>query len=254
MQLQFVYLGDDMIEVTEAGGPEFLEVRMTAPITESDYTDVLTPAIDRAIEQAENIRLLVILDGGPGDFTAGAMWQDSRLGFKHWRGFDRCAIATDDSTMTRLISVFGVLMPCPVALFGLSEADDARRWLRESLGSIQIDAVDDNTVCVRLMGKLDSEIYEGKSEDLDNLLAGKSQFGLVIDLREFDGWQGLGALRDHFALASAHVGQLTRAAIVGDAGWQTMASKVGKHAFGVNARHFGANEFDQAVAWVQTGA
>ena len=98
-----------MIEVTEAGGPEFLEVRMTAPITESDYTDVLTPAIDRAIEQAANIRLLVIVDGGPGAFIAGGMWPDSRIASDHWRRVDRCALATVSRTINRLCSLFVVL-------------------------------------------------------------------------------------------------------------------------------------------------
>ena len=239
-----------MIEAIENGGPEFLEVRMAPEITEAEYKDILLPAIDRAIEQADRVRLLLQLEAGFGDFTAGAMVQDARLGFKHWRGFDRCAMVTDDAGMRRMFGLFSAFMPCPVALFATSEVEDARRWLRESLGSIQIDSLGSNTVCVRLRGKLDGNMYEGKSDDLDNLMAPMDGVGLVIDLRDFDGWQGLGALKDHFSLAHQHVAQIRRAAIVGDAGWQAMAAQFGKHVVGLDAKHFDAAAFDAAVTWV----
>ncbi|MDA5557975.1 STAS/SEC14 domain-containing protein [Shimia sp. MMG029] len=240
-----------MIDVKTSEDARFVEITMTAPISEDDYTTTLAPAIDKAIETADHIRLLAIVDGGMSDFTFGALREDSRMGLKHWRGFDRVALVTDDPGIRRMVGMFSVFMPCPVAQFSLAETDTARLWLRESLGSIQIDALAKDTVVVRLMGKLDSETYAGKSEDLDTIFATMGEVGLVIDLREFDGWQGLGALKEHFALAHSHVGQLRRAAIVGDAGWQAMASKFGKHVVGLDAKHFGASAYEEAIAWVQ---
>ncbi len=246
-----VILDSEMIDVNTDAGAQFLEISMTAPITEEDYKDTLIPAMDAAIEAADHIRMLVVVDGGMGDFTIGAMLQDGRMGLKHWRGFDRVALVSDDPGIRRMIGLFGVFMPCPVSVFAMDEKDDARRWLRESLGSIQIDAVAENTVVVRLMGKLDSEIYAEKSKEMDNLFAGMEAVGLVIDLREFDGWQGLGALKDHFSLAHDHVDQVRRVAIVGDAGWQNMASQMGKRLFGLDAKHFAAADYDAALVWVQ---
>ncbi|MDW4496420.1 STAS/SEC14 domain-containing protein [Sulfitobacter sp. D35] len=239
-----------MIEVEQIGAHGIVEIRMSGPVSDKDYTDTLVPAIDAAIAQNETVRLLAIIESGFSDFTLGAIIEDARTGMKHWRGFDRAAIVTDNAAMKRVISAVSVFMPCPVATFDVADVDSARSWLRESLGTIQQVDLENGVLQVRLRGKLDTEAYERDIEDLNRYMAAHDKVRLLIDLRDFDGWQGLGALKDHFHLVRGHARKVERAAVVGDAGWQEMAVQVGKRAFGLDARHFDADDFDAARTWL----
>lgn len=239
-----------MIDVEHTGEHGIVEIRMTAPVTDRDYTEALVPAIDAAIAQGDRVRLLAVVEAGFSDFTLGAMLQDARTGLKHWRGFDRVALVTDNSAIKTAAAAFSVFLPCPVARFTMAELEDARRWLRESLGTIQQEEIGDGILHVSLRGKLDGAAYENDLEDINRFMAQHDKVRLLIDLRDFDGWQGLGALRDHFELVRGHAPRVERAAIVGDAGWQEMAVSIGKRAFGLEARHFATGEFDAAKAWL----
>lgn len=223
---------------------------MTAPVSDSDYKETLMPAIDKAIAGGDRLRILAIVEAGFSDFSLGALLQDARTGLKHWRGFDRAAIVTDNTALKRAMAAFSVFMPCPVSQFAMSELDDARRWLRESLGSIQQEDLGDGMLHLRLRGKVDTQAYETNIEDLNRFMEGRDSIRLLIDLRDFDGWQGLGALRDHFHLVRGHANRVARAAVVGDAGWQEMAVQIGKRAFGIDARHFPAEAFEEARRWL----
>lgn len=239
-----------MIEVQHKGDHGILEIRMTPPVSDSDYTDTLIPAIDAAIAGGDRVRLLAVMEAGFSDFTLGAILRDARTGIKHWRGFDRAAIVTDNGALKTAVGAVSVFMPCPVATFAMSELEEARRWLRESLGTIQQEDLGDGMLHVRFRGKVDADAYETDIEDLNRYLDAHERARLLIDLREFDGWQGLGALRDHFFLVRGHAKHVRRAAIVGDAGWQEMAVQVGKRAFGIDAKYFEADEFDRAKSWL----
>lgn len=239
-----------MIEIEHTDDHGILEIRMTPPVTDKDYTETLIPAIDTAIAKADRVRILAVVEAGFSDFTLGAMLQDARTGFKHWRGFDRAAVVTDNSALKKAIGALSVFMPCPVARFSMTEMEDARRWLRESLGTIQQEEIGEGILHVSLRGKLDSAAYENDIEDLNRYMAQHDKVRLLIDLRDFDGWQGLGALKDHFDLVRGHAHRVERAAIVGNAGWQDMAVSIGKRAFGLDARHFDGDAFDEAKAWL----
>ncbi|MEM7076257.1 MAG: STAS/SEC14 domain-containing protein [Pseudomonadota bacterium] len=240
-----------MISVSPLEDHGILEVRMDPPVSAEDYKSVLVPAIDHAIADADRVRLLVIVSAGFSDFTLGAMFEDTHVGLKHWKGFDRIAVASDNRAMKHAIRAFSVFLPCPVSMFEMDQVEAARRWLRESLGSIQQDDLGEGILHLSLRGKLDSEAYENNIEDLNRFLAAHDDPRLLIDIRDFDGWQGLGALKDHFDLVRSHAPRISRAAVLGDAGWQEMALQIGKRAFALDARFFKAGEFDAAQDWLR---
>ncbi len=239
-----------MIDIHDTGEHGILELKMTPPVTDADYRETLMPALDAALIKGDRLRLLAIVEARPSEFTLGAMVQDARTGLKHWRGFDRIALVTDDRIVRTAVGGFSVFMPCPVATFEMKEVDAARRWLRESLGTIQQEDLGGGMLEVRLRGKVDSAAYDAAIGDLDSFFGAHEQVRLLIDLRDFDGWQGLDALRDHFYLVRGHAKRVQRAAIVGDAGWQDMAVQVGKRAFGLDAKYFAAADMAKAKAWL----
>ncbi|MCB1353932.1 MAG: STAS/SEC14 domain-containing protein [Rhodobacteraceae bacterium] len=239
-----------MIEVTSSPDDTVFEFRASGTVTEADYRDVLVPALDSAIEAREHIRLLGRFGADFDGYTAGAMFEDGRLGLKHWRGFERAAIVTDTHWISAAVKAFSVFMPCPVATFSLGEEDDARRWLRESLGSIHHSDLGQGVLHVRLLGQLDGAAYADVTEDLNAFIRGHDRFRLLLDLREFDGWQGLGALAAHFTLVRDHQSLLDRAAIVGDKAWQALAERIGRQFIKAPVRYFPADDFEQARAWL----
>lgn len=240
-----------MIDVKESNRPDILEVRMTGPVTDSDYENVLMPAIDRAIAESEHVRLLLIAEVGLNDFTLGAMWDDARLGLRNWRGFERVAYVTSNKSMARTIRAFSLAMPCPVHIFEPSEEDAARRWLTESLGAIHQTDLGDGVLHVQLMGKVEAKVYEEEVRDLDAFIRRNERFRLLLDIREFDGWQGLGAMAEHFRLVRDHIDSVDKAAIVGAAGWQKAVAGIGRRVIGREARYFDADNFEAAKAWIK---
>ncbi|MCT4370982.1 STAS/SEC14 domain-containing protein [Yangia mangrovi] len=88
-----------MIDVKDIGEHGILELTMTPPVTDSDYRDTLMPALDAALTKGDRLRLLAIVEARPSEFTLGAMLQDARTGLKHWRGFDRIALVSDDKVV-----------------------------------------------------------------------------------------------------------------------------------------------------------
>lgn len=239
-----------MIEVKTGSQDNLLEVRMHAPVTDKDYKEVLMPAFDAALARAGSLRLLVMMDADISDFTMGALWDDAKMGIGRWSGFDRIAIVTNNAAMTRLVRGFSIFMPCPVAVFPKGDEDKARLWLFESLGAIHQTDLGGGTLHIALLGKVEPEVYAEEIEDLNAFIRRNERFRLLLDIRQFEGWQGLSAMAAHFRLVRDHVGQLEKAAIVGDAGWKAMGVQVVKRLIGAEARYFDNNDFDAAKAWI----
>jgi hypothetical protein len=239
-----------MIEVTSSPADRLLELNVTGTVSDDDYKRVLMPALETAIEAHDRVRLLARFDANFKGYTLGAMFDDARMGLKHWKGFDRAAIVTDTGWITRSVKAFSVIMPCPVATFPLGQEDDARRWLVESLGSIHQTDLGNGALHIRLKGQLDSEVYAAETEELNAFIRANGRFRLLLDLREFDGWQGLGALGEHFRLVRDHHGLIDRAAIVGDKTWQALAQRIGRQFIKAPVHYFPADDFEGAKAWL----
>jgi len=148
-----------------AGLPEgTLGFKISGDVTGGDYDSVLTPAIDKAIEKFDRIRLLAQVGPNFEGYSLDAIWDDTKLGLRHWNGFDRVAVVTDVGWIQMGVKAMAFMMPCPVQLFALGELDDAKRWLSESLGSIHIHSEGD-VITARLLGKLDPGAYDGVNEE-----------------------------------------------------------------------------------------
>lgn len=229
--------------VTESG---IFEIHLTETLTEADYADILTPALDAALSDHDRVRMLVVIGPEFRDFTAGAAWADARLGLRHWSGFDRIAVVSDLDWTKTAVRFVGFAFPGPVDTFDMNELDDARRWLTESLGSLHMTDLGHSVLHVQLNGKLDSAAYERSQGNLDAFIRDHPDFKLLLDLREFDGWQGITALGDHFKLVRDHRHAPTRIAVVGDADWQKLAVKLMRRLATNDSKYFESDHFEDA--------
>jgi hypothetical protein len=233
-----------------SGFPEgTLGFKISGHVTGEDYDAVLTPAIDKAIEEHDRVKLLVQVGPDFEGYSLDAAWDDTRLGLRHWNGFERVAVVSDVPWLRTGIKAMGFMMPCPVRLFSLAELDDAKRWLAESLGSIHF-SIEGDVVTARLIGKLEASAYDGANETIDNVMSRAEHVRLVLDLREFDGWSGLAALGDHLSLVREHRRVPERVAVVGNKTWQKLAEKVMGKFLNADTRFFDGNDYERAVAWL----
>ncbi|WP_380058339.1 STAS/SEC14 domain-containing protein [Falsihalocynthiibacter sp. SS001] len=239
-----------MIELIKGRPDGFLEFHASKTIEADDYEKVIAPALDAALEQHDNIRMLFQIGPDFEGYTASAALEDARLGFRHWRGFDRVAVVTDSDLIKTGIEMFSFSMPCPVKVFELDELDEARMWLELSFGSIHLDDIGGNAIEVKLIGKLDSKVYDRTSIEMDNLIGSRTKIRLLVDLREFDGWQGISALWDHLSLVRDHHNQLERAALVGDKSWQKLAEKAFSKLINADLEYFESDDYGKAKAWI----
>jgi hypothetical protein len=92
-----------------------------------DYRDVLLPIVERAAA-AGDLRVVIVIRDFDG-LTAGALWEDLKMGVEHLRGWKRIALVTDIDWMTHAASLFGWMTPGELKHFPLAERDAAVAWV-----------------------------------------------------------------------------------------------------------------------------
>lgn len=242
-----------MIELAPDQPRGMVEFRARGTVQASDYERVLVPAVERVLSQEGSVRLLGHYGPDFEGYDLGAALDDVRFGLRHWRGFERVAVVTDVRWLAQVVKAVGFTLPCPVKVFANDALDDARRWLRESLGSVQLvfdDAAD--TLTARLLGQLEPGAYDGVRADLDAWLARRDRMRLVLDLREFRGWGGPTALFRHLGIVRGLRDRPERVAIVGEPGWQRLAAQVASQLVRAEVRWFPKPELDRAERWVRS--
>ena len=99
----------------------------TGKLEAEDYRDVLLPAVEGAATRGEVRVVIVISDFG--GLSAGALWEDLRMGVQHLRAWKRIALVTDIEWMTHMTAMFGWMTPGEVKHFPLSERSAAIAWV-----------------------------------------------------------------------------------------------------------------------------
>lgn len=102
-------------------------------IHSDDYLDVLRPAIDAAAATGE-IRLVYVLGDRFEGYSAGASWQDAKLGIDHVKAWDRTALVSDLDWVNHLASLFGWMVPGHFKHFNLADLTEAIRWVASDEG------------------------------------------------------------------------------------------------------------------------
>jgi hypothetical protein len=117
-----------MIEPIHGAPAGVLAFKAVGKVEAADYEDVLTPAIEKAIEEHGKVRLVYVLGPEFEGYSAGAAWEDMKLWAPHLRAWERCAVVTDHGLMADAVRGFGMLMPGQVKVFPVSELDEALAW------------------------------------------------------------------------------------------------------------------------------
>ncbi len=90
---------------------------------------MLDPAVDAALRHRDKIRLLYVLGEEFDGYSAGAAWEDTKLGISHWSAWERIAVVTDRRLIGDSVKAFGWMLPGEVKVFGTADRTDAIAWV-----------------------------------------------------------------------------------------------------------------------------
>jgi hypothetical protein len=116
-----------MLQPLDELPPGVIGFEAVGEVEADDYERVLDPAVDAAANDGR-IRLVYVLGDRFTGYSAGAAWQDTRLGLTHLKAWDRLALVSDLDWVEHLVGLFGWMVPGDVKLFGLNELPRAIDW------------------------------------------------------------------------------------------------------------------------------
>lgn len=100
-------------------------------IRHEDYTGVIIPALEAKVAHGRKIRALVLFGPDFSGYSAEAVWDDTKLGFTHLTAFEKVAVVTDITWVSRACRIFGILVPAPVRVFPTADAATAMAWVND---------------------------------------------------------------------------------------------------------------------------
>lgn len=106
-----------------------LGFRARGQVTAADYENVLVPDVEAAFALKKKLRMLYHAGEDFTGFDAGAMWDDAKLGIRHFSGWERVALVTDVSWLRAAAKAMGFAVPGEFRLFANAELAQAREWL-----------------------------------------------------------------------------------------------------------------------------
>jgi hypothetical protein len=118
-----------MIEILNDVPEGTVGIRLSGKIDADEYKATIEPAVKAALAKRDKINALVIVADDGVDLTAGAMWEDAKVGLAHPRSWNRAALVAPEAWWSRLVPVMSALMPGEFRSFPLEEMAEARAWL-----------------------------------------------------------------------------------------------------------------------------
>jgi hypothetical protein len=118
-----------MLHVLAGLPPNVVGIEAVGRVSAEDYGEVLEPAIERALASHEKLRLLYVLGETFEGYSAGAAWEDTKLGIGHWGAWERIAVVSDGEWIRNAIKAVAWMLPGDVRVFPLAARDDAIAWV-----------------------------------------------------------------------------------------------------------------------------
>jgi hypothetical protein len=236
--------------------PDGIEgLKAVGKVSKEDYEQVVEPILDEARRQGHRIRFLYHLGPEFEGFTAGAAWEDAKIGLRSMRLFDGCAIVSDAGWIRESARLVGFMMPCPVKVFGNHERGKAIEWLRSlSDGSAVSHRLlpESGVIVVEVEGALRAQDFDALALTADAWIEAHGDLhGLVIHAREFPGWENLGGFLRHMRFVRDHHRKVERIALAADSKLATLAPRLAEHFVKAEVKSFGYDELERAIEWAK---
>ncbi|MEP6655502.1 MAG: STAS/SEC14 domain-containing protein [Myxococcales bacterium] len=228
-------------------------LKAVGKITREDYDKVFEPILDDARREGRRIRFLYQLGAEFDGFTAGAAWEDAKIGFRSLRLFDGCAIVSDADWIRESARLVGFMMPCPVRVFENQARDKAIEWLStlpESAGIWHRLIPESGVIVAEVKSALRAQDFDALAVTADTWIEAHGDLrGIVIHTREFPGWENLGSLMSHVRFIRDHHRKVKRIALAADSPLASLMPRFVEHFVKAEVKAFNYNELESAIAW-----
>ncbi|MCB9914736.1 MAG: STAS/SEC14 domain-containing protein [Planctomycetes bacterium] len=108
-----------------------------------------------------------------------------------------------------------------------------------------------NLVALRFIGKLEHEDFDALTPILDaQIEKDGGKIRLLLDLSEFDGWEDLHALWNHFVLVKNHHKHVERIAVLGDEAWERKLAELADRFALAEVGYYTADRSAAAIEWL----
>jgi hypothetical protein len=121
-----------MIELLPLLPDDVVGFEAVGEVTAHDYSDVLAPAIERAIAAHGDIGVLYVLGDRFTGYSGAAMWDDAVVGTEHFAHWRRIAVVTDQPWVRNTVHAFSWMMPSRMRVFAIAERSDAEEWVSQA--------------------------------------------------------------------------------------------------------------------------
>lgn len=115
------------IDITIVG--KVMEVDVTGKLTKEDY-EQLVPATDKLIKEHGKIRILFVMHDFHG-WSAGAMWEDTKFGLKHFAHIERLGIVGETRWEHGMAIFCRPFTTAKMRYFDSALLEEARKWIGE---------------------------------------------------------------------------------------------------------------------------
>ena len=245
-----------MMTLLEGYADNVLALEASGTISADDYTEVLLPALHERLAHHRQLRLVYRFKEDFDGFTAGAAWEDSKVGMHHFLNFERIALVTDMEWLRRTLRGFSFALPGEVRIYSLAEMDAASAWAQEPPvpGNMEF-SLDETHKILTLQphGEIQINDFERLGTMLDPWLEEHGMLnGVMIKAKQSPGWDGLSALLAHAGFVRDHHRQLKRVALVTESRFLSTLQPVTKLLVHADVKRFSSDEEASARAWLES--
>ena len=118
-----------MIEEIQETGKGIIALRAIGKVTGEDYTSVLIPRLESAIQREGKVRFLFHFTDSFRGCDLAALKKDALFGLNHRHDFERIAVVGGPIWIQFLTMLFRCIVPAQIKWFRNQELKDAAGWL-----------------------------------------------------------------------------------------------------------------------------
>lgn len=122
--------GFDEIRLNEQASGTVVTLVFKDMLKKEDY-DHFVPQIEKIMESRDKINLLIVLKNFTG-WTAGALWEDTKFGFRHFDDIERLAVVGNTIWQKAMTGFVRPFTRATVKYFDLSDLEQAENWINSN--------------------------------------------------------------------------------------------------------------------------
>jgi len=228
-------------------------LRATGEVTKEDYQRIVEPLFEDVRARGEPIRFLFLFPEGFERFTAGAAWQDAKVGMRYLRLLERCAVVTHKRWLRNAVRAMALVAPTRLHVYDLEDLDEALAWLEaKGEGSTLTHHILQNrgVLVLEPHDELHMEDFDRMATLVDPWIEQGDLAGVVVHVKRFPGWDDLAGMVQHLRFVRQHHREVPRVALAVDGAVAKLGPALARHFVQAELRRFAYDDVEAAIDWV----